>query len=387
MGAEFTYFIDVSQIEFADKQNPNTTWLHAMPLQDKVQHPIYGEMDFSEDALKGYAASVTKRTLGTVDPVIDYDHQMYDGIAAGWVKGARVQAAKQPNDGLQLLVEWTDDAKKKIIAKEYKYFSPTFTTLWTDQHGKEHKNVIFGGGLTNRPYLKNLVPVNLSDLTFGGPAIPPPTEDDMDMKKLRESLGLPETTSDDDTWKAFGEKLAKLNDPVTPPNPTPPAPPAPTLQMSQELKELAKSNPLIRDMITGFEDKLRETADLTKQLREHEITSRMAELDRSSLVVTPTTKDLIHDVVVGMADPEVVAKFWQLMDHMMTSQAVVVEMGERARSNTRYSRDKNAGQQFNELVAEKVKAGMDYAAACERVAAENVELYDAYRDESFAFRA
>jgi len=387
MGAEFTYFIDVSQIEFADKQNPNTTWLHAMPLQDKVQHPIYGEMDFSEDALKGYAASVTKRTLGTVDPVIDYDHQMYDGIAAGWVKGARVQAAKQPNDGLQLLVEWTDDAKKKIIAKEYKYFSPTFTTLWTDQHGKEHKNVIFGGGLTNRPYLKNLVPVNLSDLTFGGPATPPPTEDDMDMKKLRESLGLPETTSDDDTWKAFGEKLAKLNDPVTPPNPTPPAPPAPTLQMSQELKELAKSNPLIRDMITGFEDKLRETADLTKQLREHEITSRMAELDRSSLVVTPTTKDLIHDVVVGMADPEVVAKFWQLMDHMMTSQAVVVEMGERARSNTRYSRDKNAGQQFNELVAEKVKAGMDYAAACERVAAENVELYDAYRDESFAFRA
>jgi hypothetical protein len=386
--AEFNYFIDLSNVTFAEGQR--TTWLHAMPLQDKVKHPFYGDMDFGESALTAYANSVLQRTLGTVDPVIDYDHQMYAGIAAGWVKSARVVTGDVAGNGLQLFVEWTDEAVKRVKAKEYRYFSPTFNTDWEDQYGKKHKNVIFGGGLTNRPYLKNLVPVNLSEITFQvpSPGPSPTSEDEMDMKKLRESLGLPETTSDEDTWKAFTEnmaKLAQLSVPIPPVNDPPPAPivpPAPAFEMSETVKALAASNPQVKAMIEAFEHQARSSATMQAQLREQQIMTKLNDLDRSNLIVTPKTKDLIHDIAAALNDAQA-EKLWALMDHFLTSQAFVVELGERGRSGTQYSRDKTARQLFEERTATLVGGGMAYADAVLKVSADDPQLYDSYRAETF----
>jgi hypothetical protein len=387
---EFTYFIDLTNCKFELADKNHVTWLHAMPI-GKVQHPFYGEMDFSVEALGGYAKSVTGRTLGTVDPVIDYDHQMFSGLAAGWVKGARV-VTDDPDgkNGLQLRVEFTDEAKKRIAAREYRYFSPTFTDEWEDQNGKTHKHVIFGGGLTNRPYLKNLVPVNLSELAFIQPPTPqPPTqEDEMDLAKLREGLGLAADTADDQVWKVFGERmqaLATLNPSPTPPPPPTSEPPAPTFHMSEEIRALAAANPMVGNMIRAFENQVREAADMQSKLREQAITSKLNELDRSELIITPATKQLMHEVAEVLSDVQA-DKFWKLMDHFLTSQAFVVEMGERAGTATKYSRDKSAKQQFEELTNALVAGGMQYADAVSQVSAENPALYDRYRSETFIAR-
>jgi len=380
---DFTYFVDLEGIKFSE-ENHHASWLHAMPI-GKVQHPWYGEMDFTEPALKMYADSVSTRVLGTVDPAIDYDHMEFSGIAAGWVKAAKVQTGTGDGDGLQLFVEWTPEAVRQIKNKEYRYFSPMFKDEWEDQNGKKHKNVIFGGGITNRPYLKNLVPVNLSDLSFGKPAPPSPTEDDMDMKKLREMLSLPETTSDEDTWKAFGERLPKPT-PTPDPTPTPTPTPAPTLHMSEEVRRLAETNPLVKDLIAGLENQIRGGAELQKQLNETLIANKLSELDRSDLIITPRCKDLVHDVAVELNEATG-EKFWELMQLMLSSNAFVVELGERAKNGTRYSRDKTATQIFAEKTNEYVAKGLAYPDAVEKVSQENPQLYDQYRDENFSFRA
>lgn len=378
---EFTYFIDLADVEFAEGQR--TSWLHAMPI-GKAQHPWYGEMDFTEPALKMYADSVVSRVLGTVDPVIDYDHGEFTGKAAGWVKSARVQSGVGPDDGLQLLVEWTVEAAQQIKDKQYRYFSPTFKELWEDQNGTKHKNVIFGGGITNRPYLKNLVPLNLSDLPFGNPpADPTPTEDEVDLAKLREALGLATDAPEDQVWKTLGERLQ----PPTPPTPpTPPVPPEPILNLPEQLRELADKNPVVKGLIDAFESTTRNMSDMQKQLRESAVANKLGELDRSELILTPVSRELITDIAMAL-DENLAEKFWQLMDHVHKSNAFLVELGERGGSGVKYGRDKTATQTFSEKTKELVAQGMSYPDAVEEVGRRDPKLYNDYRNENFSFRA
>jgi phage I-like protein len=57
-------------------------------------------------------------------------------------------------------VDWTPKAEKKLSERELRYFSPDFAFSWTDpESGKVHKNVLFGGGLTNRPFVKEMQPI------------------------------------------------------------------------------------------------------------------------------------------------------------------------------------------------------------------------------------
>src|SRR4029077_1534061 len=92
----------------------------------------------------------------------------------------------------------------------WRYFSADFTDVWTDPQGVEHQDVLFGGGLTNRPYMKNLLPVNLSELLPEGPPKVTPPEVQVDLKKLRELLGLPEAAAEDATVAKLTEVLGSI---------------------------------------------------------------------------------------------------------------------------------------------------------------------------------
>ena len=63
------------------------------------------------------------------DLPIDYEHQTLGGTysspngqapAAGWIKSLR----SEPGIGLLAEIEWTEQARKMIAAKEYRYLSP-----------------------------------------------------------------------------------------------------------------------------------------------------------------------------------------------------------------------------------------------------------------------
>ncbi len=88
-----------------------------------------------------------------IDLAIDYSHNAYDE-AAGWIKSVSLE-----NNGSELWceVEWTEDAKEKILNKEFRYLSADFDLDYEDNEtGVKHGVTLNGGGLTNRPFVKGM---------------------------------------------------------------------------------------------------------------------------------------------------------------------------------------------------------------------------------------
>jgi phage I-like protein len=202
------YWVDLNQVELDES---NGSWIHAMTV-GKYEHPVYGTIEFTVDRLKRFAQGVMNKVRG-IDLDIDYDHKARGGQAAGWVQKAEVRS-----DGLWIFVEWTKEAAGLIREKAYRYFSPEFVDEWKHpKTGAVHKDVLLGGGLTNRPFLKDLLPVNMSEIFAdtsaeqrfreGGPLMTPEQ-----LKKLSKSLGLSEDASVEDILAAAASKDDKTED-------------------------------------------------------------------------------------------------------------------------------------------------------------------------------
>src|SRR3990170_675212 len=121
------------------------------------------------------------------DLPIDYEHQTLGGAyasptgqapAAGWIK--RIFA--ESGVGLLAEIEWTDQAKQRLAAKEYRYLSPVAIIRKTDRK----LVAIHSAALTNKPAILGMTPiVNKADL---------PDPDDVEnepLTVLRNELDLP----------------------------------------------------------------------------------------------------------------------------------------------------------------------------------------------------
>src|SRR6266498_998766 len=188
--------VDLFTIELAEDE---PTVLHAMPNNKRFKHPVFGEIKFTPERIQNFADNVNNKVRG-VDLDIDYDHKQssaHGTKAAGWVTKAEARP-----DGLHYHVEFTEEARKAIRNKEYRFFSPEFADSWKNPHtGKVHKDVAFGGGITNRPFLReHIAPVKLSDLEDFD-------EEGNGMTWLEERVnklfGLTEESSDEDFRKAL----------------------------------------------------------------------------------------------------------------------------------------------------------------------------------------
>ena len=149
-------------------------------------------LDGPEHAAQVVAASQA-RAAGQ-DPVVDYDHQSEVALdpdkrtpapASGWMKELQAR-----DDGIYARVEWTEPAKARMKAKEYRYISPVFGHEKTASNG-QHMRVtrLLRAGLTNNPCLPELAAV----------AAQTPHPDpgaDMDFKKIAAALGLAETATE-----------------------------------------------------------------------------------------------------------------------------------------------------------------------------------------------
>lgn len=142
----------------------------------KFNHPDYGTFEITPAMLQEFISNFDARVRGTDIPV-DYFHEEAK-IAAGWMKNLFLS-----DDGAELWarVEWTPRARKMLGDKELRYFSPEFQFQWEHpESGAVFNNVLFGGGLTNRPFLKNMAPiVELKEKNQG---------DKMNEKELKEQI-------------------------------------------------------------------------------------------------------------------------------------------------------------------------------------------------------
>jgi ATP-dependent Clp protease protease subunit len=127
------------------------------------EHPEYGQLDISVDVLNALKTNFDKNIRGIEIP-LDYTHDNEKGekLAAGWIKNLFVKANE---DGLGLFaaVEFTPTGKKLVEQKEYKYSSADFVVDYVTEDGTHVPYVLRGGTLTNRPFIKGMKPIQLSE--------------------------------------------------------------------------------------------------------------------------------------------------------------------------------------------------------------------------------
>lgn len=393
MAQQFGFLSELSGIELAEDGDTFVSTIQAMPY-GKYEHPLYGKIDFNEQVAAQAAANVNNQVRGQ-ELDIDYDHKRYGGEAAGWVKSAEAR-----KDGLWLTVEWTKRAGQLIKEKAYKYFSPEFADEWKHpKTGAVHKNVLFGGGITNRPFLKDILPLNMSEMFDEHRQ--QQEGNGMDPKKLRKLLGLPEDATDEQVSTALA---AVPDDHVLGPKVTEPPKVddktgktgegepegqpqviAATEGLSAEVIQLAEKSPAIKalvESVTGLQ-KVVETQQVALQLSEANNTVKTLSEPVDGRALPPSVQEQLKDIFVS-APKELSEKFAAAIKTL--NETGYVELGERG-INSPDNQNADVAKRFNDEVQKVIDADkLDYAAATERVASLQPQLYTEYRQATYAFR-
>jgi hypothetical protein len=121
------------------------------------QHPAYGKVTITPQIRESMLANFRANVRRVGDLPLDYDHRQ--GPASGWLKDLR-----QDGTSLKASVAFTPTAREQIERGEYRFFSPEWHPNFKDPStGKEHGATLLGGGLTNRPFFRELAPVRCNE--------------------------------------------------------------------------------------------------------------------------------------------------------------------------------------------------------------------------------
>lgn len=179
----YNYLVDISDIQLDEKEGKKTSWVEIF-REGSWSHPKHGIIKGTKKLFNDFIDNWKNRVLGR-EVAIDRTHEPSEG-ATGWIQDMKIKG-----DRLLALIEWTPWGIELIEQKGFKYFSPEYRDSYTDKEsGKEYKNVLFGGGITNRPFLTNLAPIVLSE--------------DMDVFQKCENTELSNNLKDE-IWLAFQE--------------------------------------------------------------------------------------------------------------------------------------------------------------------------------------
>jgi hypothetical protein len=381
----------------------------------EYQHPLHGRISFTPDRLKRFADSVKNKTRG-IALDIDYDHKTdptKGNEAAGWVEDAKVEG-----DALHLLVDWTKSAVDKIKEKAYRYFSPEFQDEWQDASGTTHKDVLFGGGITNRPFLKDLLPVNLSELQFEKQLTETKKEGTgMDPKELRKKLGLPEDATDEQVFAkveslqnpANVDKTATTHAPnnaATDPQGRVDGLPYDASTAGKvdkdgkaitpedvQLSELAKTNPAIAILLAERADTRKRMEALEQSAKLSEISVKLNEYRTGQNILAPALVDEAAKLLAKT--PVQLHEGIHALLKLIQSGTTSVQLGELGSNGsvTVNVNGKSASDEAEEKIATQRKQfkettgkELSYADAMTDVFASDADLFKRYQAESYSFK-
>ena len=160
-----------------------------------------GDFIVDQESYKQMKAEMQRRGI---DIVIDYEHQTLKDVqapAGGWVKDLIYTP-----EAIVAKVEWTPKAKEYLKNKEYRYLSPVVLTRKSDSKAV----VLHSLALTNTPAINgmfaivNSVDFNTINTKTGGK--------EMDLQRIKELLGLPAETPEEDVMNALIKALEKPKD-------------------------------------------------------------------------------------------------------------------------------------------------------------------------------
>lgn len=204
----------LAALELVPGVAPAPKWNLLFPANTTMYRSDFpgGEIAFSSEFLTTMVANWER--LGRPELPIDYFHRgesandglpVEEKVAAGWISDMRASAL-----GLEVLIGWTERARKHIAADELRYLSPTFSVDAPDKlEGGMQGPTLFGAGLLNDPFLQQLprVAASNSPPNTTAPAATTSKEQHMDKKQICAALGLPEDTPEAEVM----EKLKALN--------------------------------------------------------------------------------------------------------------------------------------------------------------------------------
>jgi Mu-like prophage I protein len=348
-----SFLVDMAKIQLNDS---GPTWIQGFPL-GTWHHPTHGEISITPERVKRFAEGVAKRVRGQ-DLNIDYDHQA--GEAAGWVRAAEDRG----RDGLWLSVDWTPTARQQLSEKKYRYFSPEFQDEWENpaQPGVKHQDVLFGGALTNRPFLKGIVPINLSEafaaqLAEGG---------NVGNQGTGGTPPGPEGGSSGNKNK--GDKNKGDTSPVQ-------LTEAQLLEMPA-IKALMEQNKQLADQVTK----------LAEQGREATARQQLAEMNQpvNGRVLSPAVLDTATKM---LTEPANASQYLTTLLQAFRDGNGTVELGERGSARTRMT-DPGAADKikaFMDVVTQiQTERKVDYMTAVSAAQRENVQLAEAYSNAIMA---
>lgn len=142
-------------------------WIEALPART-YDTPFYGDVEVTQEKLNNFIKNFKDGVRG-VDIALDFEHG-FDSAkgnkAAGWFKDFKIEpsSADPAVPALYALVDFTEEAKKDIEDGHWKYVSMEWEDIHKDTDGNKYSDVIIGGGLTNRPVAKKMMPINFSEL-------------------------------------------------------------------------------------------------------------------------------------------------------------------------------------------------------------------------------
>jgi phage I-like protein len=142
-------------------------------------HPVYGEMEITPATIAEFVKNYKEGVRLRIPITAGHDNGMNGGElpAVGWFTDLIDKGVK----GLYAFVEWTEEGRRLLESRAFKYFSPEFYEEYSDpQTGEKRGHVLVGGALTNKPYFKELKPV----AAFSEPDIMRQFTDDMNLKDI-----------------------------------------------------------------------------------------------------------------------------------------------------------------------------------------------------------
>lgn len=333
-----SYLVDLTSYKFEEGQ---PTWIQALPL-GTWHHPQFGEINITGERVKRFADNVNAGVRGQ-DLNIDYDHQT--GEAAGWVKAAEDRGQQ----GLWLSVEWTPTARNQLQEKKYRYFSPEYQDEWEHPVSKTKlTDVLFGGALTNRPFLKGIVPINLTEAfaeANGGSkvGVTPPTPVHI--------VGVGSLPSDNDGDEGKGSKA--YTEPV-------------------KLDEKALMEiPFIKALVEKVDAQ-------DKILNEQAAALRLAELSKPNAGNQVLSPAALEQAKIALSDPTKAADAMTTLLEQIRNGSALVQLGEKGQQRTKLGEQDATRDLTGAIDAYQKANNCDYLTAVNAVTTQRPELVDAY---------
>lgn len=179
-------------------------WIEVMPTADKARNGPF-HFTVTRDDLATYAAFIEENGDRIV---VDYDHEGADGgstKAAGWFTGkARVIDTDDRGPILEAEIEWTPQGLEDVQSKRFRFISPEFNFQERDQKtGLMSKaKQILAATLTNRPFFAELAAVAAE-------------QDDLVAAAFSTLEAAAADTTDEEAGARARELLATLNETLT----------------------------------------------------------------------------------------------------------------------------------------------------------------------------